>query len=131
MTWNRVNLTLAALLLLVCAPTFSLASVDWIMALEPMWFSTMWGVYQFAGMITATLATVIILCILLRRAGPLQGTFTDEHLHDLGKLLFGFSSFWMYIWFSQYMLLVRRSWAAADPVPRGDPHLAESLHYHI
>jgi hypothetical protein len=92
--------------LAVYAVTFSLASADWIMALEPMWFSTMWGVYNFAGMTLAALAMLVILCILLSMPGrPLQGTFTTEHLHDLGKLLVGFSCFWMYIWFSQYMLI--------------------------
>jgi len=100
------NTRLSAIFLIVYAVTFSLASVDWIMALEPMWFSTMWGVYNFAGMIQAALAVVIILGLLLRsHNGPLAGIFNDEHLHDLGKLLIGFSCFWMYIWFSQYMLI--------------------------
>ena len=44
-------------------------------------------------------------CVILRRRGPLAGAFREEHLHDLGKLLIGFSCFWMYIWFSQYMLI--------------------------
>ncbi len=91
--------------LFVFAFTISLAGVDWIMALEPMWFSTMWGVYQFSGLIMGTLATIIISCIVLRQLGPLSEVFRDEHLHDLGKLLLGFSCFWMYIWFSQYMLI--------------------------
>ena len=77
-----------------------------MMALEPMWFSTMWGVYSFSGMIQAALAVVIIMGLILRsHDGPLYGIFNDEHLHDLGKLLLGFSCFWMYIWFSQYMLI--------------------------
>ena len=100
------NVRLSALFLIVYAITFSLASIDWIMALEPLWFSTMWGVYNFAGMIQAALALVVLLGLALRRPGlPLHGVFTDEHLHDLGKLLIGFSCFWMYIWFSQYMLI--------------------------
>jgi len=100
------NTRLSALFLIVYAVTFSLAGVDWIMALEPMWFSTMWGVYNFAGMIQAALAVMILLGLLLRtHNGPLHGVFNDEHLHDLGKLLLGFSCFWMYIWFSQYMLI--------------------------
>ena len=97
---------LSAIFLAVYAVTFSLASADWIMALEPMWFSTMWGVYQFAGMLQSAVAVVILLGLLLRSGhGPLDGVFTDEHLHDLGRLLLGFSCFWMYIWFSQYMLI--------------------------
>ena len=100
------NVRISALFLAVYAVTFSLASADWMMALEPMWFSTMWGVYNFSGMIQAALAVVIILGIVLRsNGGPLHGVFSDEHLHDLGKLLLGFSCFWMYIWFSQYMLI--------------------------
>ena len=100
------NIRLSAVFLIVYAVTFSLASADWIMALEPMWFSTIWGVYNFAGMIFAALAVVVILCLLLSRPGrSLHGVFRTEHLHDLGKLLVGFSCFWMYIWFSQYMLI--------------------------
>lgn len=100
------NTRLSAVFLAVYGITFSLACIDWLMALKPMWFSTMWGVYGFSGMIQATLATVIILGLVLRLPGqPLHGIFSDEHLHDLGKLLIGFSCFWMYIWFSQYMLI--------------------------
>jgi len=100
------NVRWSALFLAVYAVTFSLASIDWIMALEPMWFSTIWGVYQFSGMLQATVAVIIILGLVLNaNRGPLQGVFNDEHLHDLGKLLLGFSCFWMYIWFSQYMLI--------------------------
>ncbi len=105
-TLTRGNVRLSALFLAVYAVTFSLASIDWIMALDPLWFSTMWGVYNFSGMIQAALAAVIILGLVMRApGGPLQGIFRDEHLHDLGKLLIGFSCFWMYIWFSQYMLI--------------------------
>ena len=100
------SVRLSALFLVAYAVTFSLASVDWIMALEPMWFSTMWGVYNFAGMILTALAVVTILGIQLsKQSGPLHAVFNTEHLHDLGKLLIGFSCFWMYIWLSQYMLI--------------------------
>jgi hypothetical protein len=100
------NVRLSALFLGVYAVTFSLASADWIMALDPLWFSTIWGAYNFSGMILAALAVVVVHCILLSAPGrPLHGVFTTEHLHDLGKLLFGFGCFWMYIWFSQYMLI--------------------------
>ncbi len=101
----RIPAGTSSVFLAVFAITISLAGVDWMMALEPMWFSTMWGVYQFSGLIQATVAAMIVACILLRRQGVLEGVFTDEHLHDLGKLLLGFSCFWMYIWFSQYMLI--------------------------
>ncbi len=102
---RRVSTVPSVLFLVLFAVSISVAGADWIMALEPMWFSTIWGVYQFSGLIQAALAVMIITGILLRRKGPLRGTFTTEHLHDLGKLLMGFSCFWMYIWFSQYMLI--------------------------
>jgi len=102
---SRINTGISALFLAVFATTFSLAGVDWIMALEPLWFSTMWGVYHFSGLMMATLAAMIVACVTLRRLGPLEGIFREEHLHDLAKLLLGFSCFWMYIWFSQYMLI--------------------------
>ena len=102
---TKFNVRLSAVFLVVYAATFSLASCDWLMLLEPMWFSTIWGVYNFAGMLQATLAAMVVLAILLRRHGPMREAFTDDHLHDLGKMLLGFGCFWMYIWFSQYMLI--------------------------
>jgi len=103
---TAANVRLSALFLAIYAVTFSLASIDWIMALEPLWFSTMWGVYHFAGMFQSTLAVVILLALAWRQDhGPLAGIFRDDHLHDLGRLLLGFSCFWMYIWFCQYMLI--------------------------
>jgi hypothetical protein len=103
--WTLLNRRLSAVFLVVFAVTFSLASCDWLMLLEPMWFSTMWGVYNFAGMAQATIAAIVVFSLTLKSQGSLGSAFTDEHLHDLGKLLLGFSCFWMYIWFSQYMLI--------------------------
>ena len=100
-----VNRVASVLFLAAFAISFSLASIDWIMALEPMWFSTIWGVYHFSGLFLGTLAAMVLGCVALRRHGPLADAFREEHLHDLGKLLIGFSCFWMYIWFSQYMLI--------------------------
>jgi len=94
----------------VFAVTVSLASFDWIMSLEPTWYSTIFAVYHFAGLFSGGLAGIVVLVILLQKLGPrgmgpLHGLVSAEHLHDLGKLLFGFCTFWMYIWFSQYMLI--------------------------
>ncbi|VAX40992.1 Putative uncharacterized protein TTHA1760 [hydrothermal vent metagenome] len=100
------NVRLSALFLVVFGLSFSVASWDWIMALDPMWFSTVWATYHFSGLFQATLAVIILFSLLLRRnEGPLENIFNDEHLHDLGKLMIGFSCFWMYIWFCQYMLI--------------------------
>ena len=67
-----VNRRLSGAFLAVYAVTFSLASCDWLMLLEPMWFSTAWGVYNFAGMMQAALAAIMVLAIVLRTRGPLR-----------------------------------------------------------
>lgn len=103
--YTRRNVRLSLLFLVLFAITFWLASYDWIMSLEPDWYSTIFGVYNFAGLFSGGLAVLILLVVWLRHAGPLRDFVNEEHLHDLGKLLFAFCTFWMYIWFSQYMLI--------------------------
>ena len=103
--WTRANSRLSAAFLVLFAVTFTLASIDWIMSLEASWYSTIFGVYNFAGLFLSGLAAIIVVALWLERRGPLQNVLNEDHLHDLGKLLFGFSTFWMYIWFSQYMLI--------------------------
>ncbi len=78
---------------------------DTMMSLEPHWFSTMYGVYFFAGCAMSFLATTILIVTFLQRRGQLLREVTTEHFHDLGKLLFGFVFFWGYVAFSQYMLI--------------------------
>jgi hypothetical protein len=102
---TRRNIRLSVVFLIVFAVTVWLASYDWIMSLEPHWYSTIFGVYNFAGLFSSGLAVLIVLAAWLRRAGPLRDFVNEEHFHDLGKLLFAFCTFWMYIWFSQYMLI--------------------------
>jgi len=99
------NTRLSAAFLVVFGITFWLASYDWVMSLEPEWYSTVFGIYNFAGLFSGGLAAVILLVVWLQSAGPLRGVVNEEHFHDLGKLLFGFTTFWMYIWFCQYMLI--------------------------
>ena len=99
------NRRLSVGFLVVFAITFSLAGFDWVMSLEPGWYSTVFGVYQFAGLFLSTLALIILLVVMLERLGPLAGVLTDDHLWDLGKLTLGISTFWAYIWFCQYMLI--------------------------
>ena len=77
---------------------------DWVMSLDPVWYSTIFGVYFFAGSTLALLSTLIITVQLLQSKGLLRKSVTVEHFHDLGKFLFGFVFFWGYIAFSQYML---------------------------
>jgi hypothetical protein len=101
----RRNSRLSAAFLIVFAFTFWLATTDWIMSLEPLWYSTIFAVYHFAGAFLGGLAMLALLAVGLRRRGALGETITARQRHDLGKLIFGFSCFWMYIWFCQYMLI--------------------------
>jgi hypothetical protein len=87
------------------ALSFSLFSVDLLMSLLPTWYSTIFGVYCFAGLFQAVFAVLIPIVIFMRRAGYAKGFVTDEHLHDLGKYMMGFTVFWAYIAFSQFMLI--------------------------
>ncbi len=91
--------------LFVFAFTVTAASVDWIMSLDAHWYSTMFGVYYFAGSLVGIFAFMCLLAVAMRHAGLLGGALTLEHLHDLGKLLFAFTVFWAYIAFSQYFLI--------------------------
>ncbi|MEM8737712.1 MAG: hypothetical protein AAGG38_04440 [Planctomycetota bacterium] len=92
------------------AVTVTLASFDLLMSLDPVWYSTMFGVYFFAGCFTAAICTTIIILMLGQRAGYFPAVTTD-HFHDLGKLLFAFVFFWGYVGFSQFMLI----WYASLP----------------
>ena len=96
------------------ALTTTLAAFDWIMSLAPMWFSTMFGVYLFAGSILAAHCAITVGAYLFQRSGAMRDEVTQEHYHDLGKLIFGFILFWAYIGFSRGWILWRRS------VPRRD-----------
>ncbi len=87
------------------AVTWSLASFDWLMSLEPHWYSTIYALMSLAGVALSGLAAAILLVIGLRRVGALRGVVTGDHLHDLSKLLFSLSLFWGYIAYCQYMLV--------------------------
>jgi hypothetical protein len=91
--------------ILVFALSYSFFSVDLLMSLEPHWFSTIFGVYTFAGLFQSTLAFLILTLLYLKSKGLMQSYVTADHLHDLGKFLFAFTVFWAYIAFSQYMLI--------------------------
>ncbi len=86
------------------ALSMNFAAFDLLMSVDPHWFSTIFGVYYFAGAVVVTMATLAVLAAYLQWQGRLRDIVTPEHYHDLGKLLFGFIVFWAYIAFSQYML---------------------------
>lgn len=91
--------------MLLFALTLTFASFDWLMSLDPYWYSTIFGVYVFSGAVMAILATLILLALFLSGLGAMGPAITIEHYHDLGKLLFAFIIFWAYIAFSQFMLI--------------------------
>jgi hypothetical protein len=92
--------------LLVFALSVAFAAFDFLMSLDYRFFSTMWGVYFFAGAAMSALAVTGVVFSVLRLTGRVTGLVTDEHFHDLGKLLFAFGAcFWGYIAFSQYFLI--------------------------
>lgn len=91
--------------LLVYAGTVTFASFDWLMSLDPHWFSTIYGVYVFSGCAVGVFAALVLAAVILQQRGFLQDSITTEHYHDLGKFLFGFVFFWGYIAFSQYLLI--------------------------
>ncbi|MEM9252298.1 MAG: hypothetical protein AAGB29_08115 [Planctomycetota bacterium] len=95
--WSPISIVLFAV-------TSTLAAVDIVMSLDPVFFSTMWGVYYFAGGMLGTVGLIILITMALQAFGRLN-LVSREHYHDLGKLLFAFVFFWGYIAFSQYMLI--------------------------
>lgn len=91
--------------------SLSFAGFDWLMSLDPRWYSTIFGVYVIAGAILSSLALLACLTLLLERRGVFGPVSTVEHRHDIGKLMFGFTVFWAYIAFCQYFLI----WYAGIP----------------
>jgi len=91
--------------MLLFALTVTFAAFDWLMSLEPHWYSTIFGVYFFGGCFLGGLALITAILLALRWGGVLREEVTVEHYHDLGKLLFGFTIFWAYIGFAQYFLI--------------------------
>lgn len=99
------NLRLSAIFIPIFAVTITISAIDWLMSIEPHWFSTMIGVYFFSGVVIAALAAVTLTTVLLKENGYLHPALTNDHLYSLGALLFAFINFWGYIAFSQYMLI--------------------------
>ena len=96
--------TLGSLFVVFFAISSSTSAWDWLMSIDAHWFSTLYGWYIFSGLLVSTIAIIILLLIFLKNQGYMQHV-NKEHMHDLGKYLFAFSILWMYLWFSQYMLM--------------------------
>ena len=82
----------------------SMMSWDWIMSIDPHWFSTLFGWYVFAGMFVSGITTIALITIYLKSKNYLEFV-NSSHIHDLAKFMFGVSIFWAYLWFSQFMLI--------------------------
>ena len=93
----------------VSLPLFALSvtfgAYDWLLGLDYRWFSTMFGVYIFAGAAGSSMSLLVLVVTALRKAGYLKDVVTKEHYHIMGKWMFAFCVFWAYIGFGQYMLI--------------------------
>jgi hypothetical protein len=95
---------MACIFLVIFGFTTPIFAFDAIMSLEARWFSTMFGWYNFAAMWVSGLAAITLVIILLRQKGYMS-FITENHIHSMGQLIFGFSIFWTYVWFAQFLLI--------------------------
>src|SRR5882724_616426 len=102
-TINMRRLAFVSLPLFAFSITFG--AYDWLLGIDYHWFSTMWGVYIFAGAAGSSMSLLVLVITALRKAGYLKETVTPEHYHIMGKWMLAFTVFWAYIGFSQYMLI--------------------------
>jgi uncharacterized membrane protein YiaA len=89
----------------VFALTLTLAAFDWVLSTDPHWFSTMYAVLVFAGTFVQGIAAVTLAVVILSERDVLRNSVSNHQRHDLGKMLFAFSTFWAYIWVCQYLLI--------------------------
>ena len=102
---TKTNAKISAIFMPVFALTITFSSIDWMMSLEPHWFSTIFGVYYFSGTVIVSLAVGTLLVVWLNEKGLLVKGIIKDHYYSLGALIFAFINFWAYIAFSQYLLI--------------------------
>ena len=119
---NRRLQLLSAAGLVAYGLTVTFAAIDWVMSLEPHWYSTMYGVLYIAGQALNALAFVTAALILMARCEPFSAYVRSSHYHDLGKLMLAFVMFWSYVAFSQYLII----WAGN--LPEEIPWYIKRLH---
>jgi hypothetical protein len=102
---TKKNIRLAAIFIPVFALSLTFTAIDFMMSLEPHWFSTIFGVYFFAGTVVAALAAITFVIVKLKEKDYFSPWMNDDHLFSLGALLFAFINFWAYIAFSQFLLI--------------------------
>lgn len=101
---HKKNFKASAAFLVFFIITESIMSWDWIMSVDPHWYSTLFGWYVFASFIVSAVTVIALVTLYLKSLGLLEYVNTS-HIHDLAKFMFGFSVFWTYLWFSQFMLI--------------------------
>ena len=102
--YYKKNFKMSAAFLVFFIVTESIMSWDWIMSIDPHWFSTLFGWYVFASFFVSGITTICLVTLYLKSRGYLEHVNTS-HIHDLAKFMFGISVFWTYLWFSQFMLI--------------------------
>ncbi|MBT8185388.1 MAG: quinol:cytochrome C oxidoreductase [Eudoraea sp.] len=100
----KKNFRISAAFLVFYLISESIMSWDWIMSVDPHWFSTLFGWYVFASMFVSGITVIAMVSIYLKSKGYLPDV-NDSHIHDLAKFMFGISIFWTYLWFGQFMLI--------------------------
>ena len=100
----KKNFNISAMFLVFFIVTESIMSWDWIMSVDPHWFSTLFGWYVFASFFVSGITTICMVTLYLKSKGYLENV-NSSHIHDLAKFMFGISVFWTYLWFSQFMLI--------------------------
>jgi hypothetical protein len=104
LSFYKKNFKLAAKFLVIFIITESIMSWDWIMSVDPHWYSTLFGWYVFASFFVSGITAIALITLYLKSKGYLEKVNTS-HIHDLAKFMFGISIFWTYLWFSQFMLI--------------------------
>lgn len=115
--WRRMQVYAAPGVLIYCL-TVTFAAFDWMMSLNPLWASTIYGAYMIVCTGLSTLAFVIVVCSLLVREEPMARALAPRHFHDYGKLMFAFTMLWAYLSFSQFLII----WSA---------NLPEEIHFYL
>ncbi|MFT7334746.1 MAG: hypothetical protein ACI9M1_000637 [Porticoccaceae bacterium] len=103
-SFYKKNFNISALFLVFFIVSESIMSWDWILSIDPHWFSTLFGWYVLASFFVSGITTICMVTLYLKSKGYLEHVNTS-HIHDLAKFMFGFSVFWTYLWFSQFMLI--------------------------
>lgn len=103
-TFYKKNFKMSAGFLVFFIVSESIMAWDWIMSVDPHWFSTLFGWYVFASFFVSGITTISMVTLYLKSKGYLENV-NSSHIHDLSKFMFGISVFWTYLWFSQFMLI--------------------------